>query len=86
MTAQPVQPEPPDTGTYEVIHLGGKAAVVVPMDDFLRLRALEQRASVRDLEDAEDLAALQSWQERETAGETSYVPADQVWARLGLTR
>ena len=44
MTAQPAAPGP-DTGSYEVIHLGGQAAVVVPVADFLRLRALEQAAS-----------------------------------------
>ena len=43
MTAQPAPG--PDTGSYEVIHLGGQAAVVVPVGDFLRLRALEQAAS-----------------------------------------
>jgi len=53
MTAQPVA-SGPDTGSYEVIHLGGQAAVVVPVADFLRLRALEQAASPQDLEDAED--------------------------------
>lgn len=58
MTAQPFQPDESATGSYEVIHLGGSAPVVVPMDDFLRLRALEQRASAQELEDAEDLAAL----------------------------
>lgn len=32
MTAQPAGPGPgPDTGSYEVIHLGGHAAVVVPL-------------------------------------------------------
>jgi hypothetical protein len=36
MTAQPDIPSP-DTGSYEVIHLGGRAAVVVPVTDFLRL-------------------------------------------------
>ena len=48
MTAQPADRIPasgPDTGSYEVIHLGGQAAVVVPVHDFLRLRALEQAAS-----------------------------------------
>ena len=35
MTAQPTGP---DTGSYEVIHLGGQAAVVVPVAGFLRLR------------------------------------------------
>lgn len=33
------EPWRPDTGPYEVIHLGGRAAVVVPDTDFLRLRA-----------------------------------------------
>jgi hypothetical protein len=50
---QPGQPsgdEPgrPDTGSYEVIHLGGQAAVVVPVTDFLRLRALELHASAEE--------------------------------------
>jgi hypothetical protein len=35
----------PDIGSHEVIHLGGQAAAVVPVADFLRLRALEQAAS-----------------------------------------
>ena len=42
MTAQPADGIPasgPDTGSYEVIHFGGQAAVVVPVSDFLRLRA-----------------------------------------------
>jgi hypothetical protein len=46
MTAQPDTPGP-DTGSYEVIHLGGQAAVVVPVTDLLRLRALQQAASPR---------------------------------------
>lgn len=46
MTAQPSGPaHGPDTGSYEVIHLGGHAAVVVPVADFMRLRALERLAS-----------------------------------------
>jgi hypothetical protein len=84
MTAQPIQPDHPDTGSYEVIHLGDNAAVVVPMIDFLRLRALEQRASAQDLEDADDLAALQQWQTRESNGQTAYLPVDEVRARLGI--
>ena len=44
MTAEPAAPGL-DTGPYEVIHLGGQAAVVVPVADFLRLRALERAAS-----------------------------------------
>ena len=87
MTAQPAGPGPgPDTGSCEVIHLGGHAAVVVPVADFMRLRALERLASAQELEDAGDTAALQEWRAREAAGQTSCVPAGQVWQRLGLTR
>jgi len=87
MTAQPTGPaHGPDTGSYEVIHLGGHAAVVVPVADFVRLRALERLASAQELEDAEDAAALQEWRMREAAGQTSFVPADEVRQRLGLTR
>src|ERR1700744_4119077 len=85
MTAQPDAPGP-DTGSYEVIHLGGQAAVVVPVADFLRLRALEQAASPQDLEDAEDTAAVLEWRARDAAGETTLVPADEVRRRLGLHR
>ncbi len=41
-----------DTGSYEAIQLGDQAAVVVPVSEFLRLRALEQAASAQELEDA----------------------------------
>jgi len=85
MTAQPVAPGP-DTGSYEVIHLGGQAAVVVPVADFLRLRALEQAASPQDLEDAEDTAAILEWRTRDAAGQTTLVPADEVRRRLGQPR
>jgi hypothetical protein len=49
----------------KVIHLGGEAAVGVPMSVFLRLRALEQAASYQELEDAEDKAAQADWRARE---------------------
>lgn len=87
MTAQPAGPAPePDTGSYEVIHLGGQAAVLVPVADFLRLRVLEQRASAEDLEDAEDTAAVLAWKARDAAGETTFVPADEARRRLGMPR
>ena len=76
----------PDTGPYEVIHLGGQAAVVVPVADFLRLRALERGASPQALEDAEDTAAMLEWKARDAAGQTTFVPADEARRRLGLPR
>ena len=83
MTAEPAAPGP-DTGPYEVIHLGGQAAVVVPVADFLRLRALERAASSQELEDAEDTAAMLEWKARDAAGQTTFVPADEARRRLGL--
>jgi hypothetical protein len=59
--------------------------VVAPAAGFLR-RALERLASAQELEDAEDAAALQEWRMREAAGQTSYLPADEVRQRLGMTR
>ncbi len=86
MIAEPIDPAPsPDTGSYKMIHLGGPAAVVVPMADFIRLRTLERPASFTELEDVEDAAALPGWKSREAAGQASYVPADEVRRRLGRT-
>jgi len=45
MTADPIGPAEPGTEPFEVIHLGGQAAVIVPLAEFLRLRALERGAS-----------------------------------------
>ena len=85
MTARPGTPGP-DTGSYEVIHLGGQAAVVVPVTDFLRLRVLEQAASPEELEDAEDTAAVLEWKARDAAGQTTFVRADEARRRLGMPR
>lgn len=84
MTAQPAAPGP-DTGSYEVIHLGDQTAVVVPVADFLRLRALEQVASPQELEDAEDTAAVLEWKARDAARQTTFVPADEARRRLGMS-
>ena len=85
MTAGPATPGP-DTGPYEVIHLGDQAAVVVPVADFLRRRALERAASPQELENAEVTAAMLEWKARDAAGQTTFVPADEARRRLGLPR
>ncbi|MBT0773175.1 hypothetical protein KIH74_29800 [Kineosporia sp. J2-2] len=90
MSAEPIAsgPElsPGVRAGYDVIHLGGESAVIVPMADFLRLRALEEAASQEALEDAEDLAAFRDWETREAAGTTSYMTMDEVREQLGLER
>jgi hypothetical protein len=60
-----------------VIHLGGQGAVVVPVADFLRLRALARAATPQELEDAEDSAAVLEWKARDAAGQSRFVPADR---------
>ena len=70
---------------YPSLLIGGDlAAVVVPMADFLRLRALEQRATDEELEDAEDTAAVAAFRARDAAGQTVFVPAAEARRRLGL--
>lgn len=59
---------------------------MVPLGDFMRLRARERLASADELEDAEDAAALQDWKAREAAGQTRHVPVAEVRRRLGLAR
>ena len=62
MTAQPTGPaHGPDTGSYEMIHLGGHAAVVVPLPGFMRLRALKAARLRAGTGGREDAAALQGW-------------------------
>jgi hypothetical protein len=46
MSAQP-------TEQYEVIHIGGHAAAVIPVDDLRRLQAIARHASAEALEAAE---------------------------------
>ncbi len=84
MAVQPHVPGP-DTGSYQVIHLGGQAAVVVPVADFLRLRALEQAAAPHEIEDAEDTAAMLEWKPRDAAGQTTLVSADESAATLRMS-
>jgi hypothetical protein len=66
MTAEPAGAAGPSQ--HEVIHLGGEAAVVVPVAEYRRLRALEQLASPQELEGAEAAAALEEYREWSAAG------------------
>lgn len=54
MSAQPIEPE------HGVIHVGASEAVVLPMGDYLRLRAIERHASAAEIEEAEIEAAVQA--------------------------
>jgi hypothetical protein len=64
MTAQPVS----EPGSYEVIHLGGEVAAIVPLADLRLLQAVRRNASAEVLEQAEIEATLAAHQEWVTAG------------------
>ena len=76
MTAQPAGRA--GTGAHEVIHLGGESAVVVPVAEYRRLRALEQLASPQEREDAETAAALEEYREWSAAGRPGAISHEQA--------
>jgi hypothetical protein len=61
-----------------MIHLGVETAVVVPLADYRRLRALEQLASPAEREGAEAAAALEEYREWSAAGRPGAIPHDQA--------
>jgi hypothetical protein len=64
MSAQPTEPRP----EYDVIRVGTSEAVVVPMEDYLRLRAIERHASATEIEEAEMDAAVEAHERWVAAG------------------
>jgi hypothetical protein len=75
-----VSPEPAEP--YEVIHLGGEAAAIVPLAELRRLRAVERRASREALEEAEIEATLAAHDEWVAAGCPGARSHDEVMAEL----
>lgn len=67
MSAQPAGgPQPSEA--FEVIHLGGEAAAIVPLTELRRLKAVERHASPEALEAAEVEATLAAHNEWIAAG------------------
>lgn len=64
MCAQPAGSAEP----YEVIHLGGEAAAIVPLTELRRLRAVERHASAEAVEEAEAEEILAQHDEWVAAG------------------
>lgn len=67
---------------YEVIHLGGETAAIVPLADLRRLRAVERHAPAEVREDAEIEAALAGHDEWVRAGRPGARAHDDVMAEL----
>ena len=78
MSAQPTD----STEPYEVIHLGGEAAAIVPLADLRRLRAVERHATAEAREDAEIEATLAGHDEWIRAGRPGARSHDDVMAEL----
>ena len=67
---------------FEVIHLGGEAAAIVPVGELRRLRAVEAQAPADVLQAAEADAALTVHDEWVAAGRPGARPHDDVMAEL----
>jgi len=73
---------PGSADSYQVIHLGGELAAIVPLDDLRRLQAVERLAPAEVIESAEiesTLAAHRDWVE---AGRPGAVSHDEAMAEL----
>ena len=77
-TARSAAGPPAGSGAHDVIHLGGEAAVVVPLAEYRRLRALARLASPDDLDGAEAAAAIEEYREWLAAGRPGAVSHDQA--------
>jgi hypothetical protein len=69
-------------GSYEVIHLGGQAAAIVPLQDLRRLQAAARHAPAELLEEAEMEATLAAYREWAAAGRPGAVSHEEAMAEL----
>ncbi len=81
MRVQPAgRPDPAEP--FQVIHLGGEAAAIVPLAELRRLRAVERHASREALEEAEIEATLAAHDEWIAAGCPGARSHEDVMAEL----
>lgn len=78
MSAQPAEPQP----EHGVIRVGTSEAVVVPIEDYLRLRAIERHASADEIEEAEIEAAVEAHERWVAAGRPGARSHDEVMGEL----
>ena len=81
MSAQPTEHLGADE-PFEVIHLGGEAAAIVPLAELRRLRAVERRAPAEVLEEADIEATLASHRTWVAAGRPGAVSHDEAMKEL----
>jgi hypothetical protein len=78
MTAQPAS----DPGPYEVIHLGGETAAIVPLAELRLLQAVQRHAPADVLEQAEIEATLAAHDDWVAAGCPGALSHEEVMAEL----
>jgi hypothetical protein len=67
---------------YEVIHLGGQEAAIVPVHDLRRLQAVERLAPAEIVERAEIQTTLAAHREWAAAGRPGAVSHEEAMAEL----
>jgi hypothetical protein len=78
MTASPAS----DSGPYEVIHLGGEVAAIVPLGDLRQLQAVQRHAPPELLQEADVEATLAAHREWAAAGRPGAVSHEEAMAEL----
>jgi len=81
-TVGPMSARQPELDGYSVIRMGGETAVVVPIDEYRRLKALESHATSVELEEAEAEALLAEYDEWVAAGRPGAMTHEEAMARL----
>jgi len=71
-----------DPGPYEVIHLGGETAAIVPLADLRMLQAVRRHAPAELLEEAEIETTLAAYREWVAAGRPGAVSHEEAMAEL----
>lgn len=72
----------PEQDGHSVIRLGGETAVVVPVGEYRRLRALERIATPEEIDEAETDAAIAEYEEWVAAGRPGEMTHEEAMARL----
>jgi len=67
---------------HGVIHLDGETAVVVPMHEYRTLKALRDRATPGELDEAETEAAIAEYEEWVAAGRPGEMTHEEAMSRL----
>ena len=77
MSAQPSQHD-----SHDVIRLGGETAVLVPVHEYRTLKALRDRASAEQVEEAEIDAAIAEHEAWKAAGRPGLKSHDEFMAEV----